>query len=125
DFVFLDIDTREHSCFEIIKYINMTAKKVKVVLTVESPDRLEEYNLDQKKIKKLGIYSLLFKPFDPQIISTVLNEQECTFNGSINSSKKITEQLQEGLSDELFSSLNLDEFFWGNNVIFDLYIRLD
>ena len=53
--VILDLDTKNHSALEVLKYLRLNSPSIKVILTVQSKKRLEETGLNSEELTKLGV----------------------------------------------------------------------
>lgn len=129
DAVVLDVDTQRNTGLEVLKYINLNASYLRVVLTVSGNDRLEELDLTAENLKKMGAADVLIKPFGKDaLIKALSGEQQFSqwrVNAKgVNDSSEGMDDKEISASDDEFTRIKIDEFFAGKLAIFDIYIRL-
>lgn len=124
--IILDIDVKNHSGLEVLKYIRFKAPYVKVILTISNRKRLEELGLTKDELRKLGASDILVKPYSLDALKKSL-EGENQFEAWKNvkaSIKQHDEEPVSGAHDAEFTRIKIGDFFSGNTTIFDYYVRL-
>lgn len=121
----LDVETKDHSGFEVLKYIRLTAPSVKVILTVKSKKLLEELGIDEEGIKKLGASDVLVKPFAlDALLKSIEGANQLESWKDIKASASQREEEVVDARDADFTRIKIEDFYSGNTTIFDCYIRL-
>lgn len=59
----IDLATKNHSAIEVLKYARQTKPTLKIILSIESQDKLKELGLKEDYLKRFGIAHILVKPF--------------------------------------------------------------
>ena len=71
--VVLDLETKLHSALEVLKYLKNSLPSAKVIVTIDSEERLKELGLTVPFLKKCGAFTVLIKPFEDQAILDLLD----------------------------------------------------
>ncbi|MGE3611325.1 MAG: HD domain-containing phosphohydrolase [Bacteriovoracaceae bacterium] len=125
DIILLDLDLKKHSGIEVLRYIKFNHPSIKVVIIVESEQRLMDLDLTKEHFKKIGVENVLTRPFTSQDL-----EKSLTDLYSFESWKDIRNQTSPSGPDDLdysdtkFTKQKASEFLSGTISIVDLYIRL-
>lgn len=123
--IVIDLNLREYSCFEVIKYIKLNKIKTKIILTANNENQLNEYGLNTNSMRRLGIAEVLVKPFALNyLIELITSGQNNQGWRNIKQNDSATIEEEVSARDETFTSIKIDEFCCGNVAIFDLFIRL-
>jgi putative nucleotidyltransferase with HDIG domain len=123
--VILDIDTKNHSGLEVLRYLRLNAPSVKVILTLQSKKKLEDLELDRDDLGKLGASDILTKPYSLEMLLESVegaNQFEAWKEIKGSGSQKEEETLEA--DDEDFTRIKIQDFYSGNTTIFDCYVRL-
>ncbi len=122
----LDLNTANHSALEVLKYVRLTAPAVKIILTLDNKNMLEDLGLEKKDILKLGASSIIVKPYNKEQMLEAVNgslEHKLWKNRLPNATT--THEPEEIVArDDEFTRLKIDESTLGNPAIFNLFIRL-
>lgn len=126
DVLILDLDTRDHSAFEVLRYIKSTRPGLRVIVSLKNKHKLTEIGLAKQDFTKIGVSELLIRPYSDE---TFLNAVEGV--GQLESWKFISqnsspkeEEADNNSSDDEFTRIKIEEFSSHNTNIFDFYIRL-
>ncbi len=125
--VVLDLDTRDHSALEVLKYLRLNHPEIKVVITVKSKKLLEELGLDMTSLKKMGMSDVLIKPLLPEKVFKCFEaDNQLSAWKDIPVLENQDDEAQSSLTakDEEFTRIKLETFYSGNSTIFDHFIRL-
>jgi len=128
--VILDIDTTNHSGFEVLRYIRVNRPSVRIILTFESAARMEYFEMTRDDLLKLGVSDVLIKPYNHEkLMKSISGELQYKLfkNVKAGPSKNVEaepEAEEMFLRDDLFTKIKIDSFFSGNASIFDLFIKL-
>lgn len=125
--IILDIDTSNYSGIEVLRFLKHSRPDIKIVLTVESKERIEELGLTMRDLTKLGAKSLLIKPYsDDQLLTSIRGElkTKTTPNGK---PKYVSEDLDQEsmIRDDLFTKIHINEFYSTNPMMFDVYVKIN
>lgn len=120
--VILDINTENHSCLDVIKYIRLNHPKIKVILTFKDQEQLKDY---ESILKKLGISDYLVHPCSPEkLLRTLERDRQLEEWKKIKASPYQKDEEVVNARDEEFTRIKIDSFYKGNTTIYDHYIRL-
>lgn len=121
----LDLDVQNHQGIEVCKYLRKTCAKSKLIITLSSEKRLEEMLLDEKKLIKMGVTKVLYKPSPESIVGEI---QEI---GNIRKWKDLQEiekpidpEHDEEINDTEFARVKISDIFENELAVFDYYLRL-
>ncbi|MCO4754911.1 MAG: HD domain-containing protein [Bacteriovoracaceae bacterium] len=120
----VDVELSSFSALEVIKFIRFKNIKTKIILTSKSERLFDECLLSKANLKKLGVASVLTRPFS-------LDKLESEIKGffdrqswrDVEENSNFTEEEITAFDDQ-FTSMKIEEFFCGNLAIFDVFIRL-
>jgi len=121
----LDIETRDHSGMEVLKYVKCNSPGVRVILTADMQQKNLAQMLNKDEIYKLGVSDLLKKPYSIDMLVGLIERA-----GQYESWKSLSlKQIRDPeetllLEDNEFTHVPIDTFYNGNTTIFDLFIRL-
>lgn len=121
----LDFDIKDHTAFEVLKYIHLNRSSIKIILVVKNPAKLVELGISEDTLKKLGAHSILYKNYSQENLLKLLElDSRHEEWKSIKSSSSQKDEVNVRATDEEFTSVKIDSFYKGNVTIFDHYIRL-
>ncbi len=125
DTLILDLNTKNHSGLEVLKYVRLNSPGLKIILTVESKNRLNDLNLDQKELRRLGVYDILIRPHSNEaVLSSIMSSLQYEGWKNISKNVKDHEEEIEELNDSNFTMINIENFYSRNTMIFDIYIKI-
>jgi putative nucleotidyltransferase with HDIG domain len=122
----INLNLRNHSALEVLKFIKASHKVVRIVIIVDRPELLTELNLSIDKLIKLGATEVLARPFEVQHVADVLEGQQSLKElvQTITVRNGQGEEVEVNSDDGNFTSIKIDEFFTGKALLFDVFIRL-
>ncbi len=123
--VIIDIETKNHSALEVLKYLRLNAPSVKVILTVTNRKKLEELELSKDELRKIGASDILIKPYSLESLLESIegaNQFEAWKEVKASGTQRDEEEIEA--DDDDFTRIKIENFFSGNTTIFDHYIRL-
>lgn len=126
DVLILDLDTRDHTGLEVLRYAKCTRPGLRVVLTVKNDKRLVDIGISTNQLLKIGIKDVLVKPYnDDHVVKTIqgVGSLESWKFQEIKAGKKNVEVPYDSYDSE-FTKVKINEFSSHNVNIFDFYIRL-
>jgi len=63
DVLIINVETKKHSVFEIIKFLKQKSSKTNIILIANSKEILNDYFYDEDQIRKMGVSCVFVKPF--------------------------------------------------------------
>lgn len=121
----LDLDIKDHTVFEVLKYIHLNRSSIKIILVVKNPARLVELGINEDVLKKLGAQFVVYKNYSQEnLLKLIESDKSHEEWKTIKSSSSQKEEENVRAMDEEFTSVKIDSFYKGNVTIFDHYIRL-
>jgi response regulator RpfG family c-di-GMP phosphodiesterase len=125
DLIFLDVETRNHSCIEVIRFLRSTLPLSKLILTARSPELLEKQGLKDGVLKSLGIFHTLIKPVkDGQILDCIHGKNEYDLDPSSSSAATPDTVREISEPDESFLPVPIASFFSTGIANVDYYVCL-
>lgn len=125
DVVIINLETKRHSCLEVIKFIKQNSQRTTIILLINSKNVLDDYFYSEKDIKKLGISLYCVKPFPViQIFKFITEKFHHTAWKNLEKNESDGGETEVTAPDHNFTSIDLLKFGFGNIAIFDIYIRL-
>ena len=125
DYLLLDIDTTNHSGGEVLKFIRLNYPSVKVILTVSSLKRLEELKITKNDFLKMGVSTVLIKPYRIEKIVEIIEEQN--FHNSwrdLVENTKLEDEQEIEIPDQELTRLDIKSMNLDNAAIFDCFTRI-
>lgn len=123
--VVLDLDIRDHSGLEVLKYLRLNYPSLKVILTFPSKERQNEFFLDKQDLLKLGASDILIMPFTAhELMQSIEGVGQFETWKSLRANSNAKNEVEVEAQDEEFTRIKIEDFFSGNTTIFDHYIRL-
>lgn len=123
--VILDIETQNHSSFEVLKYVRLNAPSVKIILTVKNKKVIELLDLSEKDLRKLGASDIFYKPYSfDLILNSIEGANHFESWKSVKNSGVQRNEEEISLDDDDFTKIKISDFYSGNTIIFDCYVRL-
>lgn len=125
DAIILDLDTSQHSAFEVLKYLKLNYPKIKIIFTINGKAKFESLGLDKSELKKLGICDLLIKPYSmDNLINCLEGEVQFSEWKNVSDNNQTSNEEEVTAKDEEFTRIKVTDFCSGNFAIFDHFIRL-
>jgi HD-GYP domain-containing protein (c-di-GMP phosphodiesterase class II) len=123
--IVLDLDTKNHSGLEVLRYIRLNAPSVKVILSLKTKKRLEDLELDKDNLRKLGASDILIRPYPIEMLLESIegaSQFESWKKIKASGHQKGAENIES--DDSEFTRIKIQDFYSGNTTVFDYYIRL-
>ncbi len=123
----IDLETKNNSAIEVIRYFRIQYTSVRIFLTMNGREALEEIGCTEAAFYELGVSKILYKPYGEKELDKLLDDD---FSLLVTTSKFAGEasfnvNAEVTLRDDLFTRIPADDFFSGNRAPFDLYIRIN
>ncbi len=125
--VVINVDVQNNNGFEVLKFVRTRKPDLRVVLVIDSKERMKELQIDDEVILNLGINDFIVKPVkDEDLIKSLAGSLQYNMlknqykdSGDVTDDKGVC-----SLEDKLFTRVAIDIFTSGNSTICDLYIKL-
>lgn len=123
--ILVDIDLPTISSFDILTYIRMNSPASRVIFMYSDDFEIEELGLDDKMAKKLGICTMVRKPFKESYITSIIQDNPAHRKWQETIGKqKLEVSDASNLSDTKFTKIAIKELYLGSTTLFDFYIRV-
>lgn len=123
--VVLDLETKNHSALEVLKYLRLNAPSVKVILSILNRKKLADLEITEAELRKLGASDILIKPYEfEKVKETIEGVSQFESWKTLGKSTAEHEEEEVQLDDNEFTRVGIQNFYSGNTAIFDCYIRL-
>lgn len=123
--VVFDLDIKDHSGLELLRYLNLNAQSIKTILTVRSKKRFDELGLGRGDLRKLGVDDILIKPFPSEkILKSIEGSKQFSEWQNIKTNESVQEAQEVRAPDQDFTKIKIENFNFGRTTIFDYYIRI-
>jgi len=123
--VVLDLDTRNHSGLEVLRYLRLNAPSVKVILSIQNQKKLKDLELSREELRKLGASDILIKPYSlDMLLQSVEGANQLEAWKDIKGSGPQKEEETIEADDNDFTRIKIEDFYSGNATIFDCYVKL-
>ena len=124
--IIMNYATENHSCMQVLKFIKTNSTNQRVIIIGNDQKILDEQEVTEEKLQKIGVANLCVKPFDMNQLREVLEGHLSLTDIMANVTKKdgVSEELEVGLTDDCFSKIKIEEFYSSQAVLFDIYIKL-
>lgn len=121
--VLLDINLKNHSGVEVLKYIKQKQPFAKIILVFENKQEMNSY-LGDYDLTAMSIFKIC-KPYNAESILAVINKNLKMSNWNLSSSGKSEELFKPlNMKDNNFTRVNIENFLNNTLVMYDFYIRL-
>ena len=98
---------------------------MKIILTVQNKKRLIDLDLDQKELRRLGVYDILIRPHSNEaVLASIMSSLQYEAWKNISQNQKKHEEKIEELNDSNFTMISIESFYSRNTMIFDIYIKI-
>ncbi len=124
--IIVDIDLKNTSSFDLLTFIRINSPASRVIFTYTDKLEAEDLGLlDEKMSSKLGICTMVKKPYSDDKILDVLRDDpaERKWQESIRGNE-ISFGDATTLSDAKFTKIAISEIYLGSTTLFDFYIRV-
>lgn len=123
----LDFDTKDHECFDVLKYFRLNAPQMKVILTMKDEETFNNANLTDKEFAMLGITDLFIRPYELQKLKLSLEGYNYFLDWKNHQNTYIDCESNQPVfaADNDFTKIQLDNFFSGSFNIFDYFIKVN
>jgi len=124
--IVLNLNVKNHTGFEILKFIRTKQRKAIIVILAESQEFLDKNDINQQKLSKMGVKKLMVRPFTLDELLTKIEGKVSLRHMSLNKPQRDTISAEEEVNqdDNKFAKINIDEFISPSAVLFDVYVRL-
>src|SRR5690606_14444966 len=120
NFLRLDIDTKNHSSMEVLKYIKLTQPSLKVLLYFKSKERFENAEFKIDDLNRLGVDKHFISPLSQASLVEYINGGiEATRWKDIKYENTVPEEKEISVDDSKFTRIKLSEYSNGNIGVFD------
>ncbi len=118
--VILDFQFANNSVFETLSYLKIEHPSTKIIMSysAEYENLLSDLKSDEEGMKSLGVLGITKKPYNKEEINSLLGQK---FNVE---SQAISSQEELSILDKEFSTIKINNFYFDNIAIFDLYLRI-
>lgn len=125
DVSIMDMDLKDHSCLEVLRFIKLRAPSVRILLTIKSRQLLKQLDITEDDLKRLGADEVMIKPVMPEkLLQLIQKEYKLESWKDIKETTDKKEAVEVSASDEEFTSVKIGDYFSGKTTIFDHYVRL-
>jgi putative nucleotidyltransferase with HDIG domain len=124
DCLLIDIQTKNHSAFDVIKSAKHKLPALKVILTFPSKEQEREWADYKDQFLKIGVSDMLTWPYSLEKLTNSLAgeiQHEAWRNVELTEIKKEEKAI---IRDSEVTKIPLKDFFTGSIVVFDVFIRL-
>ncbi len=121
----IDLEVQNHSSFELLRYLKINTPSTKIILTVKSPKRLQEFDITESDLRRFGVSEFFYRPL---VLAKLLKciEADSQFESwkdiKASTDEKTAEEVRA--QDQEFTRIKFSGFFSGSTTIYDHYIRL-
>jgi putative nucleotidyltransferase with HDIG domain len=123
--VILDIETTNHTSFEVLRYLKLNSPEIKVIMTMKNSASLSGIDITASDIKKMGASDVLTKTLGPEAIyKCIEGDYKIESWKDIKSTTEVKDPVEVKMNDDEFTRIKFENFLSGNTTIFDHYIRL-
>lgn len=125
EFFFLDLEVKNNSGIEVVKYLRSAKPHAHVFITISSPAVLDELLLSEKNLLKMGVKKVLFEaPFD-SLSEHIKSLGRIKTWESVQEVKNVQKDNSEtDIGDAEFSRIKISELYSNSVAIFDYFLRL-
>jgi len=125
--VVLNIDVKNHSGIQVLKFIRSNHPSQKVIMVTEVDHEAdEEDQWTPEKLIKAGANEAIARPFEFAELKELLEGHQSVGDmvSTIPRRKELGPEEEVNLGDGEFSSVKIDEFYSSQPVLFDIFIKL-
>ena len=124
--IIMNYATQNHSCIQVLKFIKSNSTNQRVIVVGNDQKILDEEEITEEKLQKMGVANLCVKPFEISLLKEVLEGHLSLSDLIANVTKNngVSEEVEVIQVDENFSSIKIDEFYSSQAVLFDIYIKI-
>lgn len=125
EFFFLDLEVKNNSGIEVVKYLRSSKPQAHVFVTISSPEILEALLLSEKSLLKMGVKKVLFEaPFD-SLSEHIKGLGKIKTWESVQEVKEVQkDETESEIGDSEFSRIKINELYSNSIAIFDYFLRL-
>lgn len=126
-YVFLDIETTEHSGLEVLKFLRMACPQSKVLITAKNMQVLVDHELTEEKLLKLGASKVLVSPDPKSSMEYIYSLGRLKRWESIPAASEASADAgtaEAEIQDEKFTRIKIEELLSGVLAVTDFYIRI-
>lgn len=125
-YVFIDLEITNHSCFEVLRFIQSRITGILTFVLARNNKLLEEMAVTENVTKKFSIKKVLIEPTDHKMLEAIkeigkIKKWEGNGQAAINI---IAEGVETNIVDTEFTRIKIEELLFDSIAIFDFYIRL-
>lgn len=124
--VIINFDIKNHAGSQVLKFISMNHPSQRVIVIVENPERMDEVDFSEEKIKKMAVVEIAIRPFENSHLKDLLEGHQSLNDlmSTIPKKKGVSKEEEVSENDEDFTSIRIDEFYSSKSVLFDVFIKL-
>lgn len=124
--IILNYALQDHSCLQVMKFIQMNYTNQKVIVIINDQKILDDLEVEEYQFKKAGASEILVKPFEWSQLGDLLEGHQNIKDiiGNLKTREGQSQVEEVALKDELFTGIKIDEFLSGKGVLFDVFIKI-
>ena len=125
-YAFLDVETANYSCLEVIRFIQARLTNLEVFLTFNDEQKLKDLGLTESAIKKYGVRKTLLSPTGKDLLGAIkgLGKIQKWEDVEKIESRSEVDETESTIGDNEFTRIKIDEVLYDSLAILDFYIRL-
>lgn len=125
--VILNVNVQKHPGVQVLKFIksNHPSQKVLMITEIEENGDIED-QWNEEKLKKMGATEVAVKPFEFEALKDLLEGHQSVGDmvNTITRRKELGPEEEVSMGDDEFTSVNIDEFYSSQPVLFDIFVKL-
>jgi HD-GYP domain-containing protein (c-di-GMP phosphodiesterase class II)/CheY-like chemotaxis protein len=123
-YLFLDVETTNYSCLEVMRFIQLRPSSLKVFCTYAEEVKLKELGITDAIVKKFGIKKMLHKPNGQDFVLAIKDLYKINVKAVEVSTSIDTQAVEATIIDSEFTKIKIDEVLYDSVAAFAFYIRL-
>lgn len=126
DAFLLDMETKNHTALEVLKYCTVNKPGLKIILSAKSKDYFVSFGLKDSDLKKAGIDDVLYKPYQLNDLKKIFEGKEkSTWKNIKEKSSTSNNNIIVEINDEELTKIPINDFVSGKIVIFDCFVKMN
>lgn len=124
--IIINFDVKNHSGAQVLKFISMNHPSQRVIVVVESAERMEKDDFSEEQIRKMAVVEIAIKPFELTHLKDLLEGHQSLNDlmSTIHKKKGVSKEEEVTSDDDQFTSIKIDEFYSSKAVLFDVFVKL-
>jgi putative nucleotidyltransferase with HDIG domain len=121
----IDLDVKNHTAFELLRYLQINTPATKILLTLKNKKRLLDFDITESDLRRFGASEIFIKPISlPKLLKCIEVDSQFESWRDIKMNTEEKEALEVKAQDQEFTRIKFKGFFSGSTTIYDHYIRL-